>query len=73
MIGTATAGRNAPCKSDSDIDGWGFANSAGDTWTPSGSDSLTLGTLYHWRIAHRASDGYHGWWQSSSFLVFAAA
>ena len=56
---------------DTDTDGWSFANSAGDTWTPSGADSLSIGTLYHWRIAHRGSDGYHGWWQTSSLLVSA--
>jgi len=71
QIATDSEYRNIIHSFDTDTDGWSFANTAGDTWTPSGSDSLSLGTLYHWRIAHRAADGYHGWWQSSSFLVSA--
>ena len=39
------------------------------TWTPTGTDSLDTGVMYHWRMAHRDSGGHHGWWQTSSFLV----
>ena len=74
-IATDPEYRNVVESYDTSIDGTGWMNSAGTTWTPSitdsSSDVLETGNLYHWRIAHRDSDGYHTWWQTSSFLVSA--